>query len=145
MAAQHPDTKIFSLGAVLSVTTGLMLCDMGELYDILNHLLTDDLMTHQLPRALRACAPGLARQHPQLVGVGPSEQDRSFWAEIHDPEVRMALIKEWVAMREDRHGKYIPVRPLSGIDYERKDPITELLDMGVLPERIVPIVVKEGG
>ena len=48
-------TKTFDLGTVLTVTTGRLLTDIGNLYEILNFMTGDDLMTHQLPRATEAC------------------------------------------------------------------------------------------
>ncbi|MER7280561.1 hypothetical protein ABT369_39590 [Dactylosporangium sp. NPDC000244] len=64
-------TKTFHIGDILSVTSGIFCTPngMGGLYDILNWMTGDDLMTHQLPRASRECAPDLRRQHPDLAGV----------------------------------------------------------------------------
>lgn len=58
--------KTFTLGEVLSITTGKLLCDMDGVYEILNHLTGDNLYTHQLPRASRHCKPFILAQLPDL-------------------------------------------------------------------------------
>mgnify|MGYP003405309659 FL=1 len=61
--------KSFKIGAILTVTTGILLCDVGGLYEILNHLTGDNLFTHQLPRAATWAAPKLLAQFPALQEV----------------------------------------------------------------------------
>jgi hypothetical protein len=60
--------KEFSLGDVLSITTGRLLSErhMDGVYDILNWMTGDNLYTHQLPRDGKACEPWLIEQYPQL-------------------------------------------------------------------------------
>ena len=69
-------TRAFSLGDVLSVTTGYLvsLRHVDGLYDILNYMTGDDLYTPQLPRALDECAGPLLTQHPDLAAVRVPEQ-----------------------------------------------------------------------
>ena len=61
----------FHIGDVLSITTGKMVSPTGMdgIYKILNFMTGEDLYTHQLPRAMRVCAPHLLQQHPQLAEV----------------------------------------------------------------------------
>lgn len=59
--------KQFPLGVVLAITTGRLLCDMGGIYEILNHMTKDDLFTHQLPGASKQCKPVLLAQFPELA------------------------------------------------------------------------------
>lgn len=67
------ETRQFSVGAVISAGTGRLACDMGELYDILDWLLKDSLMTHQLPGAARTAKPFLHEQFPWLAGLNLPE------------------------------------------------------------------------
>ena len=57
----------FTLGQVLTVTTGRLLCPMDELYAILNFMTQEDLYTHQLPRASNHCKPALLEKYPILA------------------------------------------------------------------------------
>ena len=65
--------KEFHISDVLSVTTGRLVSSrhMDGVYDILNFLTSDDLFTHQLPRAVRECEPWLRTQFPQLMEDAP--------------------------------------------------------------------------
>ncbi len=60
-------TKQFSTAQVLTVITGSLLCEVGDLYEILNHMTGENLFTHQLPRAADLCAPELLKQLPQFT------------------------------------------------------------------------------
>jgi len=62
-------TKSFPLGTVLSVTTGRLCCNIGEVYEILNHLTGDNLFTHVLPRAGRFAGPLILEQYPELCAA----------------------------------------------------------------------------
>jgi hypothetical protein len=56
----------FKIGVILSITHGRLLCEIGEVYKILNYMLDDILYTHQLPRAGRFAKSFVTAQHPQL-------------------------------------------------------------------------------
>lgn len=61
------EDKEFPTLAVLSATSGVMLTrHIGELYEVLNHVLGMSLMTHQLPNASRVAEPYILSQHPHL-------------------------------------------------------------------------------
>lgn len=51
----------FHIGDILSITTERLVSPrlIEGVYDILNYMTGDNLMTHQLPRASRHCAPYL--------------------------------------------------------------------------------------
>lgn len=66
------ETKRFTLGAVLSVTTHRLLTDIGDLYGILGWMTDDAPMTHQLPRFNAECEPWLLRWFPQLAEANQS-------------------------------------------------------------------------
>lgn len=67
--------KIFSLEAVLSVTTGRLLTKakgksnngIGDIYDLLNFMCAEDVYTHQLGRFADECRSYILRQYPQLA------------------------------------------------------------------------------
>lgn len=62
----NEEPKPFTLAQVLSITTERLLCDIGGVYEILNHITGDSLFTHQLPRAGRFAAPLLLELYPEL-------------------------------------------------------------------------------
>ena len=66
-----PETKDFHLGDVLTITTGRLLSTrhMEGVYDILNWMSDDELMTHQLPRVSQEAKPFLLSAHPALASV----------------------------------------------------------------------------
>lgn len=69
-------SRDFDLSDVLSATTGRLLSmrHMDGIYDVLNYMTGDNLMTHQLPRAMDQVKPEILRQHPDLENVDPPEE-----------------------------------------------------------------------
>lgn len=69
--------KMFPLGTVLTVTTGRLYSPdgMGGVYKILNHLSGQKVMTHQIPRVLKACQPHVRAQFPHLPGDNEEVKD----------------------------------------------------------------------
>lgn len=115
----------FTLGEVLSVTTGTLLCDIGRVYAILNHMTGDNLYTHQLPRASRECAPYLLKQFPQLANVNAASVTRDNWA-------------TWLHDQVLEHGNEFAVSKLPEHAHEFIDPISELAEK-VHPDKIITI------
>jgi hypothetical protein len=130
-------TKTFHLGDVLSVTTGLMLSPTGMdgIYEILNWMTGENLMTHQLPRAGDECIGPLLAQHPDLAEV-------QVPAGVLDTE---ATYRAWMDEQVARFGETREVAPLGGEEHAYIDPVTELRMM-MRPD--LPVVVvdvsKEG-
>lgn len=85
--------KRFHISDILSGITGRLVSRGGidGIYRILNHMTGDDLYTHQLPRAFRACAPALKEQFPDLADA------ESRWEGASTPEACAA----WVAQFGD--------------------------------------------
>lgn len=129
--------KQFDLGAVLTVTTGVMLTTIEELYKILNHMTGDDLFTHQLPRASRACAPELLHQHPDLpTEVSPP---LGITAELSHDQAQ-ARCRAYVETQAQRFGESLAVSPLPAGDWEPRNPLEELYEMA--PDKaIIPVVL----
>lgn len=130
MSQQIVQPKKFNLGAVLTVTTGRLLCPIDELYQILDHMTGDQLFTHQLPRAGEECKEPLLQQHPHLrdVVVPPinSEED----------------CLEWLTQQSRYFGAELEVAPLNPDDHTSIDPLTELAQMTSKP--IIPVIVDGG-
>lgn len=120
-------TKTFALGDVLSVTTARLVSPrhMDGLYDILNWMTGDDLYTHQIPRAMRECAPFLLKQFPQLAAIN---------AEAVTPENWAAWLHEQVL----EHGNEFAVAKLPEHAHEFIDPLSELAEK-VHPDKIIVV------
>lgn len=108
-------TKEFDLGTVLTVTTGIFLCGMDNLYEILNFMTGDSLMTHQLPRASDDCKPSLLEQFPELSNITVPE--------LENKEECLEYL-DWMARDL---GNEFKVEPLKESTYH--DPILELQEM----------------
>jgi hypothetical protein len=118
------------LADILTVTTGRRLSrDMDDVYRILHYLTGDEIMTHQIPRAIDACQLPVLQQHPQLADVTPATN-----AQVHEVEA-------WLAMQERRFGEALTLSPIEG--WEHRDPIEELCGM-VGPGRVIVAVAPEG-
>lgn len=114
------ETRTFDLGDVLTVTTGRLVSRRGveAIYDVLNHMTGDNLMTHQLPRACGECAPEILRQHPDLADVDLPEH---FYGK--------ADVFAWLDRQVARFGPTRDVTPLPAEDHARIDPLAELAMM----------------
>ena len=122
----------FALGAVLSVAGDRLMCDIGQVYEILNFMTGDNLFTHQLPRACRECRPSLAVQFPWIaLYMGMQES------------ITPANYKKVLAECESRWGKEVAVEELSAAgDHDFKEPLQELVDT-VGADRV--IAIETGG
>lgn len=122
--------KTFSLGAVLTVAGDRLMCEMGQVYEILNFMTGDDLFTHQLPRAAKECQPFLLKQHPWLSEYLPMQE-----------QITCKTYKQFLDQCEKKWGKEIEVESLPANRHAFKDPIQELTDM-VGPDKV--LVVNKG-
>lgn len=116
----------FTLGEVLSITTGKLLCPMGGVYKILNHMTGDNLFTHQLPRAMREMQPHLLAQFPQLAAINAEVVTTENWG-------------PWLHDQVLEYGNEFDVKPAPEHAHEFIEPLSELAEK-VHPDRI--IVVK---
>ncbi len=119
----------FTLGQVLSITTGILLCKIDGVYAILNHMTGDNLYTHQLPRASRECAPHLVKQFPQLAAINAEGIGRNNW-------------EAWLQNQILEYGDEFDVNPLPEHAHEFIDPMSELAEM-VHPDKIITVAVGE--
>lgn len=126
MKGEAMTTRAFHLGDVLSVTTGRLLSPrlVDGLYDILNYLTGDDLMTHQLPRASTEAKPFLIQQHPWLAAITADEVTPTNW-------------QAWLDEKVAKHGKTVTVAPIPQDRYSPMDPVGELMSMTDKPVIVV--------
>ena len=118
-------TERFHLGAVLSMTTGKLLCQMDDIYRIAQHLAGEPVWTHQLGRVMTESRPHLLAQFPALASVtGEAVTPENFAA--------------WLFERVSEHGEWFDVAPMPEHAHESIDPISELAEK-VHPDRIVTI------
>ena len=120
------NTQRFHLGAVLSMTTGKLLCaDIGDLYKIAQHLTGEPIWTHQLPRVMTESKPHLLAQFPALAAVtGEEVTPDNCWTWLHD--------------RVAEHGEWFDVAPMPEHAHESIDPLSELAEK-VHPSKIVVV------
>ena len=122
------ETRRLGLGAVLSVTSGVLVAPIGDLYEILNWMTGESLMTHQLPRASRDCAPVLLAAHPMLRSVDASGVTPETW-------------EAWLAEQVSAFGERLDVPKLAV--WEHRDAMEELREMA--PHMKIITVRAPGG
>ena len=90
-------TKTFHVSDILSVTTGRLVSihHMDGVYDVLNFMTGQSLMTHALPRAKKEIAPVILEQHPALATV-----DASFCT----PENHREWLSATIRVLSEQHG-----------------------------------------
>lgn len=100
-------TRTFPTLDLVTVYTGILVSErhMDSVYDLCGFMLADDLMTHQLPAASRACEPALAEQHPWLVDLEPPRDD-------------LPALKTWCADLVERVGTEMDVTPIGNASHE---------------------------
>ena len=118
-------TERFHLGAVLSMTTGKLLCQMEDIYQRAAHLAGEPVWTHQLPRVGREAKPHLLAQFPALAAVTGEEVTPENFA-------------AWLYERMAEHGEFLDVAPMPEHAHESIDPLSELAEK-VHPDRIVTV------
>lgn len=118
-------TKTFKIEEVLSAVKGVLLCDIGKVYEVLNFLTGDNLFTHQLPRAGRECMPHVFKQHPFIKTIDVSDINSENWKE------KLAEIKR-------QHPNELTLIAIG--DYQHRDPIAEAVEMmGGNPDKVIVV------
>ncbi len=107
--------KKFHLSDILTITTGRLLSNRGMdgVSDILNFLTTDDIFTHQIPRAMKICHPFVLQQLPQLnrVGDGPTSNEE---------------LDVWLNEQYSTFGEELELEPIPPMAWLSRDPVQEL-------------------
>lgn len=123
------ETQEFPTHDVLGTITGVLIGDIGGIYQVLNWMTGESVFTHQLPRISREATPVLVAAHPLL-------QQAVDEAKQVTPE----NWKQWRQTWEDRYGPTIAVPKFSADTHERIDPISELAEK-VHPDKIIAIEI----
>lgn len=125
-------SRKFHLGTILTIVVGKLLSPrlMDGVYDILNYMTSDNLYTHQLPRAADECKYYLLLEMPWLN-------------EIDDSSVNGENYETWLNDQVKKYGEYHTIYPIHSEDHKRIDPIEELKQMGVDEDKIITIDVTE--
>ena len=113
----------FDLGTVLTITTGILLTKIDNVYKILDYMTGDSLFTHQLPRVSRECEPILLKQFPQLKGIDVSDVNSDNWNDFLQKQIEI-------------FGNEFEVIPVSLFEHQHIDPLEELESM-VDPSKII--------
>lgn len=135
------ETKRFSIGAVLTITTEKFLCEVGELYGILNWMTSDELFTHQLPRASRECKPFLLDWFPDLAYFGSDEALKrldGMLSGMTNDELKKhgkGVIEDWIKST-NAVPEFYDVRKIPSSSHPVKHPLSELAEM-VDPKKII--------
>jgi hypothetical protein len=100
---------VFDLGTILSITTDILLTEIGNVYEILNYMTGDNLYTHQLPRVGQEMKPVLLEQHPELAEINASNVNSENW-------------KEFLAEQKKKYGDSLPIVPCGLWQHQTIDP-----------------------
>jgi hypothetical protein len=120
-------TREFSTLAVASATTGRMLVhDFGLIPKVLNYVLGEELMSHQLPAASQAAEPHLLAQHPWLADL--------------DPPQDLDALRQWCDALIAEHGESLAIRPASDPAWLQGHALADLIDIAA-GKPIVGVVV----
>ncbi len=122
-------SKNFDLGTVLSITSGRLFTDMGNIYEILNYLTTSSLWTHQLSQAQEIAKPYILAKFPELENVGSE-------VIINSKDDVIKFLDE----QQKIYGNSFSIEPMPLDKYEHRDPLAELENMG---KTIIPIITFE--
>lgn len=117
------DTKTFHIGDVLSAMTGTLVSPshIDGVYEVLNWMTGESLMTHQLPRASRECEGLLRETFPDLAAVTFPD-----WSQVPAEDRERVIVHEWLAEQVATYGETRDVPQLPEDDHTQIDPIAEL-------------------
>ena len=122
-------TKEFATCDVMSTVTGILVGNIGGVYQVLNWMTGESVFTHQLPRISREARPVLVAAHPLLQqAIDEAEQ------------VNRDNYKEWLQTWEDRYGPTISVPKFTADSHERIDPMSEAAEI-MHPDKIITVAV----
>ncbi len=104
---------LFSLGEILSITTGRPLCVCT--YNIMKFLVRGELFTYRLAQARAECRAYLLREHPELNN---SEMDvalailDAFLEGTTDKSNREEIAIAWLSDQAKKYGKMLAITQL---------------------------------
>ena len=135
-------TKSFPLRVLLTVTTGRLLTEpngdsdngIGDLYELLWWMTSDDPCTHQLVRFAEVCKPHLMRWFPELAACSckQSLDNLDKWCSSDRTRNKSEAMKMWLTelhlMLPELKDEYDVPRMPEG-SHASKDPLAELAVM----------------
>lgn len=117
----------FDIGTILSISHSRLLTNIGNVYEILNYMLDDNLFTHQLPRAGRFCQKFVIAEHPQL----------EEWNDFNE-QITTENWKQYLEKAEAMFGKELEISKVPSGVWTYKEPVEELSEM-VDKEKIIVV------
>lgn len=121
----------FNYKTVLTVTTGRLLCNMKELYEVLNYLTGTDVYTHQLPRVTKECKKHLLEYYPEL-DICTTELNRLkslLDDDSFDNDYRWEIVNKWCKEILDKYLKDENYYLIPIPNPNNMDPIEEAIQM----------------
>lgn len=112
---------------VLTLITGNLFVSVDRLYALYNGLTNDNLFTHQLPRAFRACEPVAKAKWPEIA--------ETMARLVISPENYFALLQ----FARRRWGNEFNLEPIK--DWALVDPLQEAVSM-TGADRVIPVIVE---
>lgn len=122
--------KTFPLGAVLSVSTGIIVADFNQMHQLMEHLVGEPLFVHSLTVVAQPCAAELLCQHPQLGVVAMPD--------LNGAEECAA----WVAEQAAVFGAELEIAPMGLNFYAPADPLG-VLAARLGEDRVITLVLPE--
>lgn len=121
--------KEFPVSSVLMVATGRLLYDdgMDEIYEILNFMTNDNLLTHQLPRAFKECKPHVLKRYPAMKAASAELSEKLDG--VNDTETKRQILTEWLAVQTAQFGKMLKVEQIPTEEHAVKDPLSEPIEV----------------
>lgn len=110
-----PKHVVLTTGQVLTITHDKLVCFVGDLYDALNALTGDNLMTHQLPRGGKFAKPFIKDALPWTDSIEPFDGEKS-------EEGAMAYIAEIDKVYGTHHAV-----PYLGDEWDHINPLEEIV------------------
>lgn len=140
------ETRKFHVGAVLTVARERLVTRadaegsiVGPVYEILNYLTDDDLFTHQLPRAGRACEGHVRALCPWTVSPEADALLEWLAKELEQGADAKLAVDGLLAEAEAKWGAWHELTPLPEGAWKYRDPFSELIDMAGGPESVVVV------
>ena len=123
--------KDFPIEVVLSLTTGRLLCNFGDLQDLIEHVAGHSVWTHEL---INPTYPKLAlAQHPQLANA-----EKYAGPESNDKGQVMEYIKEYIVRARNQFGTTLSI--VQGNETRPKSPMESLQEM--VPKDKISVIIN---
>ncbi|HRH68835.1 MAG TPA: hypothetical protein PLB89_04940 [Flavobacteriales bacterium] len=141
-------TKKFSLGKVLSITTGRLVSEnhIDGVYEILNHMTGQSLFTHQLGMAMEKCKPVLLQAFPELAlaDLRSSNDSLDTWIAKDSTQQKTEAIKMWLVELRQLNPTIRAEYDVPTLEnWEYSDPIQSAIDM-VGADRVLAVQMGNG-